>query len=178
MGDYVTILNFSDRKDGNCATIVRYISDSCSNSNICVYSISEYVQPCADCNYECLRPAERCPNYATIKEVMDRVMESDLVYYIVPNFCGFPCANYFAFNERTVGYFNLDRDLMKKFMSICKKFIVVSNSENEMFYNAMAQQSANPQILYMKTSKYGKRSIDGDMLDSDEAKADLDGFLH
>ena len=29
----------------------------------------------------------------------------------------------------------------------------------------------------MKTSKYGKRSIDGDILDSEAAKADLDAFF-
>ena len=145
MGNYITILNFSGRNSGNCSAIADYISDFCMNSNICVYNVSEHVQPCADCDYECLRPAKRCGNRESIQGIMDRVMESDLVYYIVPNFCGFPCANYFAFNERTVGYFDLDREMMKKYMNINKKFIVVSNSENEMIYHAMAQQAENPQ---------------------------------
>lgn len=104
-------------------------------------------------------------------------MQADLVYYIVPNYCGFPNASYFAFNERTVGYFNSNRDAMMQYMSIQKKFIVISNTESEMFYNAMQQQAERPNILYLKTSKYGKQSIDGDVLDAMEARADLEAFL-
>ena len=109
---------------------------------------------------------------------MDAICSADLVYYIVPNYCGYPCANYFVFNERSVGYFNMDRALMQKYMAVTKRFVVISNTEGPNFANALKQQVAGePEILYLKTSKYSKRSTAGDLTESEEAQADLLEFL-
>lgn len=173
----VVILNFSGRINGNCASISNYIKDYHKNTNNYVYNISDLISPCGNCDYECLKVSELCPDLGPIKAIMDCIMTSDLVYYIVPNFCGFPCANYFAFNERTVGYFNLDHELAERYMGISKKFIVVSNTEDIAFWKAMQQQAIDPQIIYMKTSKYSKCSVAGDMLASEIAQRDLLAFL-
>ena len=109
---------------------------------------------------------------------MDAVCQSDIVYMIVPNYCGYPCANYFAFNERSVGYFNMDRELMKRYISVQKRFIVISNTEGDNFRNALQQQTnEEPVILYLKSGKYRKRSTAGDIMESEEAVADLMTFL-
>ena len=108
---------------------------------------------------------------------MDQLISSSLVYFIIPNYCGFPNANYFSFNERTVGYFNGDQQLLQKYYSIKKKYIIVSNSENKIFLKAMEQQSAEPEILYLSSAAYGKTSIAGDLMESEQAKADLRAFL-
>lgn len=43
-------------------------------------------------------------------------------------------------------------------MSVPKRFIIVSNSEGEIFEKAMQQQTNdNPEILYLKSNEYGKR---------------------
>ena len=109
---------------------------------------------------------------------MDAVTNSDTAYFIIPNYCGMPCANYYAFNERSVGYFNLDRNKMKAYMSVKKKFVVISNTESDQFVNALRQQvNEDPDIVYLKTRKYGKQSIAGDILESEAARADLDAWL-
>ena len=67
---------------------------------------------------------------------------------------------------------------MNRYMSVPKRFIIVSNTEDDNFVNAMRQQTEDtPNILYMKTGKYGKRSTAGDLLDSEAARADLDAYL-
>ncbi len=178
MDKSVTILSFSGRKNGNCTAIAQYISN-CSQTNVRTFVIDENsVSPCGGCDYECLRADVVCPKAAGgYREMMDAICGSSMVYFIVPNFCGYPCANYFAFNERTVGYFNLDRAKMTLYMSIPKRFIVVSNTEG--FESAMAQQTNEPpKILYLKSGKYRKRSIAGDLLEAPEARADLDAFLN
>ena len=72
----------------------------------------------------------------------------------------------------------MDRALMGKYQSVAKRFIVVSNTENDYFVQALKSQSNQEmKILYLKTGKYGKRSTAGDILESDEAKADLDSYL-
>ena len=112
------------------------------------------------------------------KAMYDSICNADVVYYIIPNYCGFPCANYYAFNERSVGYFNLDKVLLERFMSVKKRFIIVSNTEGQNFEHAMMQQAKEPEIMYLKTSKYGKKSIAGDLMESEAAKADLLTFLN
>ena len=177
----IALIRFSSREDGNCASIEAQITEHYTTQSVHSYTVdSNNVHPCNNCDYECLQPNKLCPNLsAAYKELMNAVCNAGLIYFIVPNYCGYPCANYFAFNERSVGYFNLDRALMEKYMSIPKRFIVISNTEGQNFENAMQQQQTNdkPDILYLKSSKYSKRSIAGDMLESDAAKTDLAAFL-
>jgi len=67
---------------------------------------------------------------------------------------------------------------MQKYRSVTKRFIIVSNTESTAFADAMRQQTeTDPEILYLKTSRYKKKSIAGDMMESPEAQADLEGFL-
>lgn len=176
----VVIFNFSPRNDGNCAKIADSISNFHNRTNVFTYSITaENYLPCNGCDYECLKPGNNCPaQTAYSKEVMDAATAADLVYYVMPNFCGYPNANYFAFLERSVGYFAGDRQAMGKFRKLPKRFIIVSNSESEQFRSAMQQQTMDePEILYLKTSKYNKVSIAGDLLESQEAVEDLRKFL-
>lgn len=179
MSKNVVILSFSGRKGGNCTAINDYIKYIYKQTNVRSFVIENKVfPPCGECNYECLKENTECPQLTDHqRRIMDSVIESDLVYFVVPNYCGYPCSNYFAFNERSVGYFNMSRSLMEKYMTIQKRFIIVSNSE-ENFTEAMQQQvNDRPDILFLKTSKYQKQSIAGDLLTSEAAKADLWAFL-
>lgn len=179
MNEIVTILSFSARKNGNCAKIAKYISNQYMQTNVSIYTIdSEIIPPCGKCDYECLKTDKLCPQLTVQQtKIMDAICKSSLVYFVVPNYCGYPCANYFAFNERSVGYFNMNSARMEAYMSVPKRFIIVSNAEG--FEDAMAQQANGiPEILYLKSKTYEKESIAGDLLDSKDAIADLDAFLH
>ena len=178
MMNSIVILTFSGRNEGNCANISNYLMDYHKRTSIRNYTIHN-LTPCGNCNYECLKPSQTCPELsAEYTEVMDSVCSSDLVYFVVPNYCGFPCSAYFTFNERSVGYFNMSRSRLEQYLSVKKRFIVVSNTESAAFESAMQQQTAEvPEILYLKTSKYGKRSIAGDLMDSTDARDDLKRFL-
>lgn len=175
----VVILNFSDRKHGNCAHVAEKLTAYHGGLNVHTYVVSGEIGPCNGCDYECLQAYLKCPNVTPYQEeVMNAVIGSDVTYMIIPNYCGFPCANFLAFNERSVGFFNMDRALMNKYMSVKKRFIVVSNSENDVFNQAMRQQTnETPDVLYLKSGKYAKRSTAGDILESDAAMADLEAFL-
>ncbi len=177
MNKLVTILMFSSRKNGNCASIGEFILNY-FDSNIRIFRVSgENVGSCDHCDYECLKSDMCCPNLnESYRSMMDTVCASDLVYFIIPNYCGFPSSSYFAFNERSVGYFGLDRSKLERYMAVRKRFIIVSNSVG--FEDAMRQQtSGEPEILYLKCRKYNKRSIAGDILESEEAQQDLEAFL-
>ena len=179
MGKKVVILSFSGRKGGNCEAISNFIEEFYNRTSVRLCEIdSKSFHACGNCNYECLKPGLICPVLnEKQKYIMDTIIQANIVYFVIPNYCGYPCASYFAFNERSVGYFNMDRALMKKYMDIKKRFIIVSNSENH-FADAMKQQTnEEPEILYMKTGKYHKQSITGDLLTSPAARTDLLAFL-
>ena len=181
MNKKITIIRFSPRNNGNCDRIADFIANTYNRTNVQMFWINaENCIPCSGCNYECLSPMSTgCPiksEYLT--EVMDQALSSDLLYFIVPNFCGYPNANYFAFNERLVGYFGLNRSARGQYMAIEKRFIIVSNTESDNFRNAVQQQViGEPKMLYLKSGKYHKRSTDGDILESEEARQDLRAFL-
>ena len=180
MYNKVVILNFSPRNVGNCSKIAECIADFHNQAEVEIYSINaDNFLPCNSCNYECLQPEKLCPQRTAYQDrVMDAIINSNVAYFIVPNFCGYPNANYFAFNERRTGYFNLDRQQMNAYLSVKKKFIIVSNSESDAFKNAIGQQAmGEPEILYLKTRNYGKQSTAGDLMDSNAAKADLKAFI-
>ena len=179
MSKKVVILTFSPRKSGNCGKIADFIGDFHMRTNVQMFEITaKNYLPCNGCDYECLNRAACPAATAYQKQVMDAVMDSDLTYYIVPNFCGWPNANFFAFNERSVGYFAMDRSKLQQYMSVPKKFVIVSNTESDTFYNAMKQQtSAQPKLMYLKTGKYAKRSTAGDLMESEDARNDLLAYL-
>ncbi len=180
MNRNVVILTFSGRNNGNCAQITEFIEQHYMQTNVHTILIgNEDFGPCGGCDYECLRMDLTCPKLTERqKKIIDEVCVSDIVYFVVPNYCGYPCANYFAFNERSVGYFNLDRARMNRYMNVPKRFIIVSNTEGNNFEAAMQQQTNEaPKILYLKTRKYQKQSIAGDILSSEDAKSDLAAFL-
>ena len=175
----VTILNFSSRKHGNCANIAAFIANHHSEDHVKSFVIDDTFKTCGGCDYECLQPGVQCPNVTDYQtQVMKSVMDSDVAYLIAPNFCGFPSASFMAYNERSIGFFNMDRTVMGQYLSVKKRFIMVSNNETAAFDQAMRLQTKeDPDVVYLKSSKYGKRSIAGDILDSDAAKADLQAFL-
>ena len=183
MGRNITILTFSGRENGNCAAVREFIKQYYADetqTNVFNFAINNTnFSNCGNCDYECLKPGQVCPGLDdTQREIMDALCGSDLIYFVVPNFCGYPCGNYFAFNERSVGYFSMDRGKKAKYLAIPKRFIMISNSANDQFVNAMRQQvNGEPEMLYLMTGKYQKRSIAGDLLTSQEAQSDLKAFL-
>ena len=176
----VAIFNFSPRVNGNCTEIAKVISNYYNQGQVKSYQFTvDNCSPCNHCDYECIKPGSKCPHIpGYIEDALDAAGSCDVIYYIIPNFCGNPNANYYAFLERCTGYFGFNREMRAAFLKIKKGFIVVSNTENQSFQQAVQQQTAaEPKILYMKTGKYQKRSTAGDLMESAEARSDLEAFL-
>lgn len=175
----ITILNFSARNNGNCSAVANALSAEFYNANVRTISISTMYEPCNGCNYECLTPGKICPKLTIQQqETMAIISESDIVYFIIPNYCGVPCANYYAFNERNVGWFAADRTRMELYNKLEKRFIFISNTESQAFELVAKQQYAEAgEVLYLKSGKYKKNSTAGDLMTSDAAKEDLFKFV-
>lgn len=176
----ITLLRFSHRTAGNCAAIAAYIRGQFPDCRVLEFVMdADSCRPCHGCDYQCLRKEGDCPHRTgAYYDALRAIPASDLVYFILPNYCGFPCASYFAFNERSVGFFGGNQAVLEAYLAVPKRFVIVSNTESQIFTEAMQQQTdQEPKILYLKSKKYEKASICGDILTSEQARSDLERFL-
>ncbi len=107
----------------------------------------------------------------------DKICSSDSVLFIIPNYCDYPCSNFFVFNERSNCYFQQHPELLNRYLETDKKFIVISNTNTTHFEEILSQQvSEQPRILFLPKA-FGKNSIDGNILESPEAVDLVERFV-
>lgn len=110
--------------------------------------------------------------------LLEAICSSEMAYFIVPNYCDYPNANYFIFNERSNCFFQGREALLEQYLNVPKKFIVVSNTLSDHFREAFSQQTdEEPQLLMIGAKEFGKRSIDGDILPLEAAERKIKAFL-
>lgn len=175
-----TIVTFSSRIKGNCEIISKFIQQQFKNDDIHIYKFSQLdITPCGKCNYECFKNKRCCPYYEDdCRKIYEDIINSDFVYFVVPNYCDYPCANYFIFNERSNCYFQSEPELLEKYLKVNKKFIVVSNTNYDNFEKVfMYQTETKPNMLILSAKKYQLNSLDGNLMKNENARNDLIQFL-
>ncbi len=174
------IISFSGRKDGNCAAIARTLLGALAGEARCFGFSALRVPPCGGCGYECFQARESCPYFSDPAfSIYEAVTDSDLSYFIVPNYCDYPCANFFIFNERSQCFFQHHPELLERYERVPKKFIVVSNTGQDNFTAAFQYHTgdAPPEVLFLSARRFGKASIQGDLMDSPEARDTVLRFM-
>lgn len=174
----ICIISFSSRKNGNCAKIGDFVRAMLPDAKL--YSFSDFeIHPCGKCNCECFVNNTKCP-WIKDKEckLLDEIIKSTLTYFILPNYCDYPCANFFIFNERSQCYFQGHEDLLNKYENVPKKAIVISNTNEENFKTALAYHSQGEiPTLFLPAKKIGKSSIAGDLMTSGKAVDSIKAFI-
>ena len=171
----ISIINFSSRSNGNCHNISKVVEKEYSDCHeVYLYEMSELkVTPCGKCDYECFDEYLSCPHIDDdIVPLYSAVCSSDLPYLIFPNYCDYPCAEFFMFNERSQCFFRNNNDMLEKYLSANKKFIVVSNTEKENFrqiFRYHVTENIEPDTLFLPPKNFNKVSVNGDLMDSTEA---------
>ncbi len=180
MGNKAIIVSFSSRSGGNCEQISEYVHVLCGDSAK-KYRFSDFsIHPCGDCQCECFANNQGCPYFDDMEyKLLDEICASDRTYFVLPNYCDYPCAHFFIFNERSQCFFQNHEERLDAYLRVPKRFIVVSNTGRDNFIEAMRQHTnGEPEILFLSAKYYGKSSIAGDILDSDAAKSDIRNFLN
>lgn len=177
----ITIVNFSGRKDGSCREISRVIAASHPEDETAVFDFCDIkLEPCGRCEYDCFSPEKQCPYQRDgVYDMYDRITQSELAYFILPNYCDYPNANYFIFNERSQCYFQHREQLLDEYLSVKKRFVVVSNTQKQNFITALSYQISegeSPDILFLSAKAYQKSSVAGDLMTSSEAKNAVEMF--
>lgn len=147
----VCVVSFSSRKNGNCTRIGELICTLLSDAKL--YDFSDFeIHRCGNCDYECFVKDGKCPWIGDKEyELLDEITKSELTYFVLPNYCDYPCANFFIFNERSQCYFQNRQDLYDIYEHVPKKVIVVSNTNEENFKAALACHSGREPGIFVFT---------------------------
>ena len=181
----VCIVNFSGRKNGNCHDTAKFVEQALTPEHeVNLFEMCNLkIAPCGKCDYECFYRDKKCP-YADDDafSVYHAVCAADLVYYIVPNYIEYPNAYFFTFNERKQGFFapGTNINLIEAYINAAKKFIVVSNTEQDNFkqiLNRHVAEGDDTNFLFMSTSHFDKGNARGGMMTSDRAKQQVGDFV-
>ena len=172
------IVAFSSRSNGNCSQIGKLISSLTQEPVL--FDFSEFdVHPCSRCAPECFAAREKCPYFEDKEyEILEAIVHSAMAYFVIPNYCDYPCANYYIFNERSQCFFQGRPDLLEAYLNIPKRSIVISNTNQDNFIQVLTYQSnKEPEILFLSAKEYGKTSISGDLLTSETALEHIRQFV-
>lgn len=68
-------------------------------------------------------------------------------------------------------FFSVQKEMLDKYESINKRFIVISNGEKENFINVFKYHTDKPvYTLFLSAKSVNRKSISGDLLQSDQIK--------
>lgn len=179
---HIDIVHFSARPGGNCAAIAKQLSALHPDAEVTVCPIAALdINPCRNCQYQCFAAPTDCPHIQDdLLGLYQRLLQADLVYFILPNYAGSPPALYYAFNERSQCVFQGNEPLLNAYLAVPKRFIFVSNGacsaldELPMYHIA---EDAAADTLYLAPRRYSPSSIDGTMMDAPAAQAALSRFV-
>lgn len=174
----ICIVSFSARKNGNCAGISEFVCTLLPGAQ--VYSFADFaIHPCGGCDDECFQRRDLCP-WIQDQEygLLDAITHSEQTYFILPNYSGYPCANFFIFNERSLCYFQGREDLLEAYERVPKRAIIVSNTDAGQIRDALRYHADDDMpTLVLSASAYGRKSISGDLMTSEAAVADVKRFV-
>ena len=174
----ICIVSFSSRKNGNCAGISKVVRTLLPDAQR--YSFADFdIHPCGGCGGECFERRDLCP-WIHDQEfaLLDAITYSELTYFILPNHSGYPCANFFIFNERSLCYFQNRADLLEAYERVPKRSIVVSNTDIGNIREALTYHAdGDIPTLVLSASAYGRKSVSGDLMTCEPAVADVKRFV-
>ncbi|MEI3092797.1 MAG: hypothetical protein V8T48_02455 [Oscillospiraceae bacterium] len=172
-------LNFSDRRTGNCGSIAAFCAQMQGGRAVDIPEI--FARGCGACQTECFQKDGVCPlpDAPAITALYEAITEQGACF-IVPNYCDWPCSNFFRFCERGCGYFGTGTERAERYLAAEKHFIVVSNTNRAHFEEIFSEHvpSANsPHILFLSAAAYHRVSLRGDLVEVEEVRAALRAFF-
>ena len=177
MNNQVTIISFSSRERGNCEQIADFLSSLFISVEL--YQFSKFqLKPCGSCAYECFQKSKSCPHLGDRERaLMDAICKSRTVYFVMPNYQDYPCANFFVFQERMQGYFHEYPLQREPFRNVVKQFVVVSNTGINSFRKIAEQYgSSDTDLLVLKSREFGMSSIKDSIIQSAQVQARIRAF--
>jgi len=177
----ITIVNFSGKNGfGNCSRIADYIFEKYKKKNVInVIKYSDYsVLPCGKCDYTCLEPdVYNCDFEDETSKIYKIIGKCDIAFLLVPIYSDYPCSNYFIFRERSQAIAN--DEIFNLYCNTQKCFIFIANTGKKNLLNIVeTEPGINNQYIILSTHDFGTKGYNGDLIESDECKSQLENFIN
>lgn len=177
-------LIFSSREEGNASKMLHYCMNKLENhkNELEIINIHDLdINPCGKCNYECCRNGI-CPINDDIPHLFEKFVESDLIIFALPTYCGHLPSTYFILSERSQAAMsdekNYETDFLRKV-----NFIFIGNiiAGGEMSSHEALSTFANraffPETILLSSRDYNMKPINGDMIENEHVRYKLDRFV-
>ena len=173
-------LNFSSRCTGSCGSIAAFCAQMHGGQ---VVNISEiFTQGCGGCQTECFQKGGACPlPDAPAITALYEAITAQGACFIVPNYCDWPCSNFFRFCERGCGYFGIGTERAERYLAAEKHFIVISNTNRSHFEEIFSEHvvpTKSPHILFLSAAAHHRVSLRGDLAKVEEVRTELRVFFN
>lgn len=158
--------------------IAKYIS---SEDDLTLYMREICIQPCADCDYECM--SGQCKYHIDgVYALFEQFSIADKIFFIVPMYCGNPSALYFILNERSQGYFMRNENQYENMVEKLYIIGVYGNAEDypdflKTFAGQYGFTDVKKHILGLERHKYHQK-INSFLLDEEDVKRKLSEFIN
>lgn len=178
-------VSFSSRNDGNCTKCLRYCFDKFIQNGCDIETGNIYdnqIEPCNKCEYGCFYD-NKCPKDDGISNVIKKIIGSDITVFAVPTYRGHLASSYFMFSERVQGFFRSSPDSFETALLKKINFIIIGNisSGGDMaFHEALYGFEGlpfYPEAILLSSREYGRRSINGDLVEDSCVRGRLDLFV-
>lgn len=172
-------LNFSDRPAGNCGSVAALCSQMLGGQ---VINVSElFTQGCGACQTDCFQKGGVCPlPDAPAITALYEAITAQGACFIVPNYCDWPCSNFFRFCERGCGWFGIGTERTGRYLAAEKHFIAISNTNRSHFEEIFSKHvppARPPHILFLSAAAYHRVSLRGDLAEVEAVHAVLRDFF-
>lgn len=182
---------FSARKRGNSLKCVEYVLAKLKKYRFQVEIVNIYdlqVKPCSNCNYECFSKElrgkeEKCPMNDDVAKTYSKMKNADVIVLAIPTYGGKPASLYCAFTERAQGIFGTYEEFKNSILNKIVALIVIGNipAGGDLAYHTVISdykdcRHPSPAIL-LQSAEYGKGSIYGNLLESENVKGRLDNLV-
>jgi multimeric flavodoxin WrbA len=177
-------LVFSSRKEGNSSRILHYCMKRFKEESYEVEIVNMHdlkTNPCGNCNLECCKRMG-CPIIDDIPGLFNKCLESDLLLFALPTYCGHLPSTYFILSERTQSLIGDEIDYEKEFLRKLN-FIFIGNitsgadmSTHEALYT-FAGLNFFPETVLISSRDYNMKPINGDLIENKFVQYKLNSFV-
>jgi multimeric flavodoxin WrbA len=105
----------SARQYGNCQAFASYMLDRMNARDVQTELVNFYdhrIEPCHNCNYECLQKYDPavgqnmpCPIEDDVRAIWEKTWDAEILLILVPNYGGMPPALWLSFSQRQQAFF-------------------------------------------------------------------------
>jgi len=179
----VTALVCSARAQGDCLALASYLLSLLKERGHDTRLISfreMQVSPCNRCDYECLAPVPSCPVDDDVPHIWSQVWDSDAVIWSVPSYGGLPPASWIAFGQRLQGLVHPIPHRRRPIAVICianSKGATAGERTAKILTAQAEQMGFLVDIAVFGTAQYGRRAIDGDLIEELPVRHRLDEIV-